>query len=181
MRICALGIKPMIISAHISNWDIKVGIMHICCLPGTESFGLFSCTINGEERDQTHRAVFRWVILCLPVSWFSLNAPGVLKVHKTVQTIKDIRLAHTSLWFPLIYFEAYSCLESMMQIMQPPTPQVHPTPCRWAGARCRWSAFRRGRRGRLLVPWVQHAHGSERDFPGVLRPWGRRSDERSDE
>lgn len=26
---------------------------------GTESFGLFSCTINGEERDQTHRAVYR--------------------------------------------------------------------------------------------------------------------------
>ncbi|XP_078405534.1 C-Jun-amino-terminal kinase-interacting protein 1 isoform X2 [Cetorhinus maximus] len=26
-----------------------------------ESFGLFSCTINGEERDQTHRAVFRFV------------------------------------------------------------------------------------------------------------------------
>uniref|UniRef100_A0A673LDC2 Mitogen-activated protein kinase 8 interacting protein 2 n=1 Tax=Sinocyclocheilus rhinocerous TaxID=307959 RepID=A0A673LDC2_9TELE len=24
----------------------------------TESFGLFSCTINGEERDQTHRALF---------------------------------------------------------------------------------------------------------------------------
>lgn len=73
------------------------------------------------------------------------------------------------------------CLESMIQTMQTPTPQVHPTPCRWAGARCWWSAFRRGRGGRLLVPWVQHAHGSERDFPGVLRPWGRRSDERSDE
>lgn len=29
------------------------------CILGTESFGLFSCTINGEERDQTHRAVFR--------------------------------------------------------------------------------------------------------------------------
>ncbi|KAK1169118.1 C-Jun-amino-terminal kinase-interacting protein 2-like isoform X1 [Acipenser oxyrinchus oxyrinchus] len=27
----------------------------------TESFGLFSCTINGEEREQTHRAVFRFV------------------------------------------------------------------------------------------------------------------------
>ncbi|XP_072322332.1 C-Jun-amino-terminal kinase-interacting protein 1 isoform X2 [Scyliorhinus torazame] len=26
-----------------------------------ESFGLYSCTINGEERDQTHRAVFRFV------------------------------------------------------------------------------------------------------------------------
>ncbi|NWW82754.1 JIP1 protein, partial [Climacteris rufus] len=25
----------------------------------TESFGLFSCTVNGEEREQTHRAVFR--------------------------------------------------------------------------------------------------------------------------
>ncbi|XP_041113831.1 C-Jun-amino-terminal kinase-interacting protein 2-like isoform X1 [Polyodon spathula] len=27
----------------------------------TESFGLFSCTINGEDREQTHRAVFRFV------------------------------------------------------------------------------------------------------------------------
>uniref|UniRef100_A0A8D2ZUI6 Mitogen-activated protein kinase 8 interacting protein 2 n=1 Tax=Scophthalmus maximus TaxID=52904 RepID=A0A8D2ZUI6_SCOMX len=27
----------------------------------TESFGLFSCTINGEERDQTHRAVYRFI------------------------------------------------------------------------------------------------------------------------
>lgn len=26
-----------------------------------ESFGLFSCRINGEERDQTHRAVFRFI------------------------------------------------------------------------------------------------------------------------
>ncbi|KAM5172113.1 C-Jun-amino-terminal kinase-interacting protein 2 [Mantella aurantiaca] len=27
----------------------------------TESFGLFSCVLNGEEREQTHRAVFRFV------------------------------------------------------------------------------------------------------------------------
>uniref|UniRef100_A0A3Q3WHV0 Uncharacterized protein n=1 Tax=Mola mola TaxID=94237 RepID=A0A3Q3WHV0_MOLML len=27
----------------------------------TESFGLFSCTINGVERDQTHRAVYRFI------------------------------------------------------------------------------------------------------------------------
>lgn len=27
--------------------------------PGAESFGLFSCMINGEEQEQTHRAVFR--------------------------------------------------------------------------------------------------------------------------
>ncbi|XP_051564223.1 C-Jun-amino-terminal kinase-interacting protein 1-like isoform X1 [Myxocyprinus asiaticus] len=27
----------------------------------TESFGLFSCTINGQEREQTHRAVYRFV------------------------------------------------------------------------------------------------------------------------
>ncbi|XP_074128047.1 C-Jun-amino-terminal kinase-interacting protein 2 [Sminthopsis crassicaudata] len=27
----------------------------------TESFGLFSCVINGEEREQTHRAVFRFI------------------------------------------------------------------------------------------------------------------------
>lgn len=28
-------------------------------LAGTESFGIFSCTIDGEEKDQTHRAVYR--------------------------------------------------------------------------------------------------------------------------
>ncbi|OCT83746.1 hypothetical protein XELAEV_18021885mg [Xenopus laevis] len=28
---------------------------------GAESFGLFSCLINGEEREQTHRAVFRFM------------------------------------------------------------------------------------------------------------------------
>ncbi|XP_040847771.1 C-Jun-amino-terminal kinase-interacting protein 2 [Ochotona curzoniae] len=27
----------------------------------TESFGLFSCVVNGEEREQTHRAVFRFI------------------------------------------------------------------------------------------------------------------------
>ncbi|XP_069485563.1 C-Jun-amino-terminal kinase-interacting protein 2 isoform X2 [Ambystoma mexicanum] len=27
----------------------------------TESFGLFSCMVNGEEREQTHRAVFRFI------------------------------------------------------------------------------------------------------------------------
>lgn len=27
---------------------------------GAESFGLYSCVINGEERDQSHRAVYRW-------------------------------------------------------------------------------------------------------------------------
>jgi len=32
---------------------------------GTESFGLFSCMINGEERDQTHRSVYRWNRLAL--------------------------------------------------------------------------------------------------------------------
>lgn len=32
----------------------------LVCLSGTESFGLFSCVVNGEEREQTHRAVFRY-------------------------------------------------------------------------------------------------------------------------
>lgn len=26
---------------------------------GAESFGLYSCVINGEEKDQSHRAVYR--------------------------------------------------------------------------------------------------------------------------
>ncbi|XP_062856215.1 C-Jun-amino-terminal kinase-interacting protein 1a [Trichomycterus rosablanca] len=29
--------------------------------PGVESFGLFSCIIDGEEREQSHRAVFRFI------------------------------------------------------------------------------------------------------------------------
>lgn len=33
----------------------------LVCLSGTESFGLFSCLVNGEEREQTHRAVFRYI------------------------------------------------------------------------------------------------------------------------
>lgn len=33
----------------------------LVCLSGTESFGLFSCVVNGEEREQTHRAVFRYI------------------------------------------------------------------------------------------------------------------------
>lgn len=27
--------------------------------PGAESFGLYSCVIHGEEKDQSHRAVYR--------------------------------------------------------------------------------------------------------------------------
>lgn len=27
--------------------------------PGAESFGLYSCVIDGEEKDQSHRAVYR--------------------------------------------------------------------------------------------------------------------------
>ncbi|XP_074399143.1 C-Jun-amino-terminal kinase-interacting protein 1 isoform X3 [Zonotrichia albicollis] len=43
----------------------KVGwwLPALAALPvsGAESFGLFSCMINGEEQEQTHRAVFRFV------------------------------------------------------------------------------------------------------------------------
>uniref|UniRef100_A0AAY4E7E4 Uncharacterized protein n=1 Tax=Denticeps clupeoides TaxID=299321 RepID=A0AAY4E7E4_9TELE len=34
---------------------------HASRLSGAESFGLFSCIINGEEQEQSHRAVFRFV------------------------------------------------------------------------------------------------------------------------
>uniref|UniRef100_A0ACB8G4A7 C-Jun-amino-terminal kinase-interacting protein 1 n=1 Tax=Sphaerodactylus townsendi TaxID=933632 RepID=A0ACB8G4A7_9SAUR len=36
-------------------------IKGLLCYAGAESFGLFSCIINGEEQEQTHRAVFRFV------------------------------------------------------------------------------------------------------------------------
>ena len=44
--------------------SISIGDLIMVCVcvfisVGTESFGLFSCTISGEERDQTHRAVYR--------------------------------------------------------------------------------------------------------------------------
>lgn len=46
-------------------WGVGLGaqegprVMPPPSAPGTESFGLFSCMVNGEEREQTHRAVFR--------------------------------------------------------------------------------------------------------------------------
>lgn len=33
--------------------------LHRSDFPGAESFGLFSCVIKGEEKDQSHRAVYR--------------------------------------------------------------------------------------------------------------------------
>lgn len=40
-------------------WDLNKPL-YPCTLKGAESFGLFSCVINGEEREQSHRAVYRW-------------------------------------------------------------------------------------------------------------------------
>lgn len=44
------------------GWPSSASLSLPLCfsLSGTESFGLFSCLVNGEEREQTHRAVFRY-------------------------------------------------------------------------------------------------------------------------
>lgn len=44
------------------GWPSSASLSSLLCflLSGTESFGLFSCLVNGEEREQTHRAVFRY-------------------------------------------------------------------------------------------------------------------------
>lgn len=49
------------------------------CLSGTESFGLFSCLVNGEEREQTHRAVFR----------YSFSPSLLATLHLSLQTLWD--------------------------------------------------------------------------------------------
>lgn len=41
------------------GWELPPGPTAASSSAGTESFGLFSCMVNGEEREQTHRAVFR--------------------------------------------------------------------------------------------------------------------------
>lgn len=48
-------------ASHAMGWELHPHPMVACCSSsaGTESFGLFSCMVNGEEREQTHRAVFR--------------------------------------------------------------------------------------------------------------------------
>ena len=54
-----------------SNWCLFATL-------GTESFGLFSCTINGEERDQTHRAVYRYDHLQYTLSFFTVGQQSKL-------------------------------------------------------------------------------------------------------
>ncbi|XP_071272758.1 C-Jun-amino-terminal kinase-interacting protein 2 isoform X1 [Salvelinus alpinus] len=46
---------------HFSKKFLNVFVNSTSRSSSTESFGLFSCTINGEERDQTHRAVYRFI------------------------------------------------------------------------------------------------------------------------
>jgi len=41
------------------GWELPPSPRAAPSSAGTESFGLFSCVVNGEEREQTHRAVFR--------------------------------------------------------------------------------------------------------------------------
>nr|XP_056702649.1 C-Jun-amino-terminal kinase-interacting protein 2 [Euleptes europaea] len=46
---------------HFSKKFLNVFVNSTSRSSSTESFGLFSCTVNGEEREQTHRAVFRFI------------------------------------------------------------------------------------------------------------------------
>ncbi|XP_044540285.1 C-Jun-amino-terminal kinase-interacting protein 1, partial [Gracilinanus agilis] len=46
---------------HFSKKFLNVFMSGRSRSSSAESFGLFSCTINGEEQEQTHRAVFRFV------------------------------------------------------------------------------------------------------------------------
>ncbi|XP_059374275.1 C-Jun-amino-terminal kinase-interacting protein 1 [Carassius carassius] len=62
------GIKPGLSEDSTPEADMQFSrkflnvFMNSCSRSSsTESFGLFSCIINGEEREQTHRAVYRFV------------------------------------------------------------------------------------------------------------------------
>ncbi|CDQ86145.1 unnamed protein product [Oncorhynchus mykiss] len=65
------GVRPELLSSsedsspeadmHFSKKFLNVFVNSTSRSSSTESFGLFSCTINGEERDQTHRAVYRFI------------------------------------------------------------------------------------------------------------------------
>uniref|UniRef100_A0A096M2H7 Mitogen-activated protein kinase 8 interacting protein 2 n=1 Tax=Poecilia formosa TaxID=48698 RepID=A0A096M2H7_POEFO len=65
------GIRPELLSSSedsspeadlpFSKKFLNVFVNSTSHSSSTESFGLFSCTINGEERDQTHRAVYRFI------------------------------------------------------------------------------------------------------------------------
>ncbi|XP_054891575.1 C-Jun-amino-terminal kinase-interacting protein 2 isoform X2 [Poeciliopsis prolifica] len=65
------GIRPELLSSSedsspeadlpFSKKFLNVFVNSTSRSSSTESFGLFSCTINGEERDQTHRAVYRFI------------------------------------------------------------------------------------------------------------------------
>ncbi|KAJ8250012.1 hypothetical protein COCON_G00232280 [Conger conger] len=47
--------------AHFSKKFLNVFVNSASRSSSTDSFGLFSCTVEGEEREQTHRAVFRFI------------------------------------------------------------------------------------------------------------------------
>ncbi|CDQ70224.1 unnamed protein product [Oncorhynchus mykiss] len=65
------GVRPELLSSsedsspeadmHFSKKFLNVFVNSTSRSSSTESFGLFSCAINGEERDQTHRAVYRFI------------------------------------------------------------------------------------------------------------------------
>lgn len=48
----ATTVRPPVTEFGLSRMSLSIS-------PGSESFALFSCLVNGEERDQSHRAVYR--------------------------------------------------------------------------------------------------------------------------
>ncbi|EPQ08996.1 C-Jun-amino-terminal kinase-interacting protein 2 [Myotis brandtii] len=64
-RMISEGSSPILCPGHpdltFSKKFLNVFVNSTSRSSSTESFGLFSCLVNGEEREQTHRAVFRFI------------------------------------------------------------------------------------------------------------------------
>lgn len=65
-RIIALSNGHVVISSNSPGGPLMlirntpaINLCRSCDFPGAESFGLYSCVIHGEEKDQSHRAVYR--------------------------------------------------------------------------------------------------------------------------
>nr|XP_057945493.1 C-Jun-amino-terminal kinase-interacting protein 1-like isoform X2 [Doryrhamphus excisus] len=58
---CLSGDSTPDVDLHFSKKFLNVFMNGRSSSSSAESFGLFSCLINGEERDQSHRAVYRFV------------------------------------------------------------------------------------------------------------------------
>lgn len=64
-RVIALSNGRVVISSNSPGGPLMLirntTAINLCRsdFPGAESFGLYSCVIHGEEKDQSHRAVYR--------------------------------------------------------------------------------------------------------------------------